>query len=251
MTPPTSLATSAVSCRRPPSPDRAAIASGGRFHAVYRHRASPVDLDDGPSGRILAAARLIFADRLYSGLTMDGLAAALGMSKKTIYAHFPSKEALIGALVEATGRTIRRRVGEVLADPNRDFAGRLEGVLAIVSTYLGLLTPPLVDDLARHAPQIVAAIDALKARNIPLVIGEVLRGGVTAGLVRDDIDIPFAVEFWLETIKGLHTPASLARTERTPRAVFDEAFALFLAALLTDRGRATLGSGRTAAPSAP
>ncbi len=135
----------------------------------------------------------------------------------------------------------------MLADPNGDFAERLEAVLAIVSTYLGLLTPALVDDLARHAPQIASAIDALKARNIPVVIGEVLRGGVAAGLVRDDIDIPFAVEFWLETIKGLHTPASLARTGRAPRAVFDEAFALFLAALLTDRGRTTLGPQRATA----
>ncbi|CAG4893300.1 hypothetical protein R69919_01623 [Paraburkholderia gardini] len=53
-----------------------------------------VDFDAGPSGRILAAAREILLRDGYSGLTMDGLTAAPGMSKKTLYVHFSSSTGL-------------------------------------------------------------------------------------------------------------------------------------------------------------
>jgi AcrR family transcriptional regulator len=74
-----------------------------------------VDLADDAAGRILRTAfELLIRDR-YSGVTMDALAYALGMSKKTIYAHFASKDAIVAALIEAIGATIRRRIGEVIA----------------------------------------------------------------------------------------------------------------------------------------
>ena len=45
------------------------------------------------SARIVAAARRYFLAHGFRGVTMDDLAAELGMSKKTLYAHFSSKAA--------------------------------------------------------------------------------------------------------------------------------------------------------------
>ena len=49
---------------------------------------------------ILRQARAHFFSHGYSQCTMDELAAELGMSKKTLYVHFSSKEALVRAVTD-------------------------------------------------------------------------------------------------------------------------------------------------------
>ncbi len=49
--------------------------------------------------QVVAAALVIFLDKGYYGARMDDIAAAAGMSKRTIYQMFASKEALFEALL--------------------------------------------------------------------------------------------------------------------------------------------------------
>ncbi|NJO82589.1 MAG: helix-turn-helix transcriptional regulator [Blastochloris sp.] len=51
--------------------------------------------------RINDAAWTLFTQRGYPQVTIDDIAAELGMSKKTLYAATPSEEALLHRLVQA------------------------------------------------------------------------------------------------------------------------------------------------------
>ena len=51
-------------------------------------------LDRAARQRIIRAAREHFLLHGFHNVTMDDLVEVLGMSKKTVYAHFPSKIAL-------------------------------------------------------------------------------------------------------------------------------------------------------------
>lgn len=195
-----------------------------------------VDFDDGPAGRILAAARDIVLRDGYSGLTMDGLTAVLGMSKKTLYVHFSSKDAMIAAIFAATGATIRRQVGELLDGPG-GFREKLAGTLRIVGDHVGSFRPAVLEDLQRFAPQLYDEINAIKARNIPVMLTRVLKLGVDQKMVRADVDVRFLIEYWLLVANGLHDPAILARARLTPRAAFDQAIDLFFAGALTPSGK--------------
>jgi TetR/AcrR family transcriptional repressor of mexJK operon len=50
-------------------------------------------------GEILAAGRKIFVSQGYLGASMDAVAAAAGMSKRTVYQYFADKESLFAAAV--------------------------------------------------------------------------------------------------------------------------------------------------------
>jgi AcrR family transcriptional regulator len=50
---------------------------------------------------ILNAARTVLGER--SDASMEDIAAAAGVSRQTVYAHFPSRDALIGTLLQAVG----------------------------------------------------------------------------------------------------------------------------------------------------
>ncbi|KOQ92535.1 TetR/AcrR family transcriptional regulator, partial [Pluralibacter gergoviae] len=50
--------------------------------------------------KVLAGAKSIFLARGYSAATTDMIQQAAGVSKSTVYAYYPNKEALFTAVVE-------------------------------------------------------------------------------------------------------------------------------------------------------
>ncbi len=82
--------------------------------------------------RILEAAIPLFNDR---GLkfTMDELAAALGMSKKTIYAAFPSKEKMLEEMVDYVFDFIGRDKAAILDDDTLPYLEKLRRVLTTLT----------------------------------------------------------------------------------------------------------------------
>ncbi len=209
----------------------------------------PIDFEDGPEGRILATAREILLSQRYSGLTMDGLAFALGMSKKTLYVHFKSKDAIASAIIAVTGATIRRQAQAFINGP-AEFAEKLESLLRLVATHLSVLRPDFLQDLQRFAPHLRRELEAMKERNIPLLFGRVLDIGVEQGMVRSDIEVRFLIEYWLQVIKGMHDPEVLRRTGLAPREAFEKAVELFFCGLLTPAGRVHSRWGRKKRPRA-
>jgi len=189
------------------------------------------------TARILQAAHTHLFSHGYNALTMDDLAHELGMSKKTLYVHFPSKDALIGHIIDLVGESLHARMEAVLSDPSLTFPQRLAGVVEVVGTTLAKASPTMLRDLQRFAPQIYQKIEQLRQKNIPYIFGRLIRDGIAAGKVRPDVDPAFATEFWLQAIRGLVQPETLDRTQLTPRQTFEKALNLFFSGLLTPAGR--------------
>lgn len=59
----------------------------------------PKDLEKREA--ILAAAKKLFPEHGFDGISMDAIAAEAGVSKLTVYSHFKDKEALFGETVRA------------------------------------------------------------------------------------------------------------------------------------------------------
>ena len=187
--------------------------------------------------RILEAARAHLFAYGYRALTMDALAHDLGMSKKTLYVHFPSKDAIITAIIDGIGESIRERMDAVLSNPRFNFSQKLCGVSDVVGSNLAKVSPGLLHDLQRFAPQLYQKIDDLRQRNVPYVFGRLIRAGLAEGKVRREVDPDFAVEFWLQAIRGLVHPAVLDRMQLTPRQTLEKAIHLLFGGLLSAAGR--------------
>ena len=193
--------------------------------------------EESATARILATAGRHLFTYGYNALTMDDLAHELGMSKKTLYLHFPGKDAIIGTIIDGIGRTIRAEMEAVLNDPGLSFVQKLRAVIDVVAPRLAQTSPAMLRELQRYAPRIHRKIDELRQKNIPYVFGRLFRAGITEGAVRADLDPDFAAQFWLQAIRGLTHPDTLAATHLTPRQTFEQALALFSGGLLTSAGR--------------
>ena len=168
---------------------------------------------------------------------MDELAHELGISKKTLYLHFPGKDAIVGVIIDDLGRSVRAAFDAVLGNPELTFTQKLQGVIDAAGNTMGRVNPVTLRDLQRFAPPLYQKIEDLRQKNIPLVFGRLIRAGIAEGKVRPDIDPDFATEYWLQAIRGLVQPATLERIGLTLRPTLAKALNLFFSGLLTPAGR--------------
>jgi AcrR family transcriptional regulator len=63
----------------------------------------------------LGAAHALFAERGFADVTMDEIAAAVGVTKPLLYNYFGNKERLYIACMERAGDSLIRTVGEAIA----------------------------------------------------------------------------------------------------------------------------------------
>ncbi|MGE5335771.1 MAG: TetR/AcrR family transcriptional regulator, partial [Nitrososphaerota archaeon] len=80
--------------------------------------------------RILAGAEKLFTTYGYSRVSMDELAAELGMSKKTLYKHFPTKEALLLQVIEAFYAQLNADIEAIRLDEALSFPEKMTRFIA-------------------------------------------------------------------------------------------------------------------------
>jgi AcrR family transcriptional regulator len=187
--------------------------------------------------RILSEARTLFFSRGYSAFTMDDLASSLGMSKKTLYVHFPGKDAMIRAIIDGFATEVRADTEALLANQSLRFAEKLRGFAQGMVERLSLLSPSILADLQAYAPDLHQHILNTRARNLPYVFGRFIEEGQLTGAVRDDVSPVFASEFFLHAMQTLMQADALKRLRLSPDTCFDHAIRLFFGGLLTASGQ--------------
>jgi AcrR family transcriptional regulator len=195
------------------------------------------------AARIAAAARRQFTALGFSRITMDDLADDLGMSKKTLYAHFPGKEALVSFMMEAKIAEVRKGMKALVEDESVPVLERAHRMMAFIVRQMSEVSPAFLRDLERHHPALFARMESVRAEILPQVWGKLLADGVSDGLVRRELDPAFVSEMVLTTIQGLLRPATLDRLQLPPHEVVDRVLTVVFNGILTPTGRKAYEKG--------
>jgi AcrR family transcriptional regulator len=83
--------------------------------------------------QMLSAARALFAERGYGAVTMDDVAAAVGVTKPLLYTYFGNKERLYLACMEPAANDLREAVARAVAESERPADALELGVQAFFS----------------------------------------------------------------------------------------------------------------------
>jgi AcrR family transcriptional regulator len=137
-------------------------------------------------------------------VSISAVAAAAGVSRPTVYAHFPDLERLLEALVE---RTVARTMAAIdSAEPNRGLAvDALRRLLAASWEELGHH-----EDIARASAADLSADAMRRAHHAArAVIGKLIERGRREGAFRTDIPVGWLVTSCLALI---HAGAEEVRT---------------------------------------
>jgi AcrR family transcriptional regulator len=210
------------------------------FMPMRNQPAQSIRPEPGPAAapaRILHHARARFFAHGYSSITMDELAADLGMSKKTLYVHFAGKDEIVAAIIDDVAAEIRADADALLADRRLTFAEKLRRFAGGMSDRLARLQPRTLRDLQRCAPGLYRRLEEVREKSIPHVFGRMVQEGQARGMVRTDLPAGFALEFFLHAVQGVLQPDVLDRLGLAPRQAIASSVDLFFRGLLTPAGR--------------
>jgi AcrR family transcriptional regulator len=190
--------------------------------------------------RIIAGARGHFFAHGFRGVTMDDLAQELGMSKKTLYANFPSKTALLQAVLDDKFRAVDEELRQVTSGDLPDIVSALRRLLISLQKQVQEIQPPFVRDIHRHAPEMFKLIQARRSKMIECHFGRVLSEGRRKRIIRKDIPTRLMIEILLGTIDSIMNPAKIMELDLTPDTALSTILMIFFHGVMVERNRPKL-----------
>lgn len=181
--------------------------------------------------RILAAAKACFLRSGFQGASMQHICAEAAMSPGALYRYFPSKEAIIAAIVEAD----RRSDAELLACMG-DRTTAVEGVLASALAYVHHVhesgNAPLFIEIRAESMRNPAVRQA-SLRCMETAAGMIrarLGAAIEAGEIRPVVGLDALVPMMMAAVDGV--AMSDLPNQRIPRAAVEAGIRAMVEALL-------------------
>lgn len=115
--------------------------------------------------------------------TIDHVAAQLGISKKTIYQYFSSKDVLITQVIEMALADVESQERDILANQEGDFAERIKDLMLLAPKKSGKTNDWVMEDIRQYRPQDWKRIEQFKYERM-LVMSEFLEKGIAQGIVQ-------------------------------------------------------------------
>jgi len=186
---------------------------------------------------LVEAARAHFFSHGFRSVTMDDLADELGISKKTLYAHFPSKIALLEAVLADKFASVEARLKEVTCTYPQDFSTALQELLSNTQRELDEIKPPFVRDMRQKAPHVFKMVERRRAELIERHFGKLFVEGQRTGMVRKDIPAKLMIEILLTMVQGIMNPPRMQELAMTPKEGFTGIIKIVLEGALTRKGQ--------------
>jgi len=187
--------------------------------------------------RIVEAARAHFFSHGFRSVTMDDLAEELGISKKTLYAHFPGKIELLEAVLADKFAGVEAKLKEATHSTPHDFPATLHALLANTQRELDEIKPPFVRDMRQKAPQVFKVIERRRAALIERSFGSLFLEGQRSGMVRKDVPVRLITEILLAMVQAIMNPAKMEELGMMPKEGFSGILKIVLEGALTRKGR--------------
>ncbi len=143
--------------------------------------------------RILDQAEIHLLDQGYRGMRVDELARGVGISKRTLYELFRTKEEMARDALERILGDLLVRIDRAI-DENDDQAEQLRLVIGMLGELFASARPPFYRDL-ESTPKLLELAAAAQLQTADR-IEQILRSGMASGRFRPDLD-PHCVRLML------------------------------------------------------
>ncbi|MBN2359460.1 MAG: TetR/AcrR family transcriptional regulator [Deltaproteobacteria bacterium] len=160
--------------------------------------------------QIIERARSEFISRGFNAVRIDDIAAALGMSKKTFYRHFASKEDLVRAVVVATMDGIFADAVEIIDGTGGAFA-KINALIEGITRRLAALSPGAPAELQRSFPAVFEEMMARRHKFLQRYVA-VIANGQRRREVRRDYSPQALCSATVAVIEALGQPSFFERS---------------------------------------
>ena len=168
-------------------------------------------------------------------VTMDDVAHHLGISKKTLYAHFSDKEDLVKGVMES----IARNKSVDLSVPQKMTVNAIEELFFYYKVQVQMIRdhkPSFVYDLKKYYPDLYKQFQEAKKKRILDSVQDNLIKGKREGLYRDDLDESVIARINMMRIEGIMNSGTFSFEEMISPDFFSEIFKYHVYGIVSDKG---------------
>ena len=157
---------------------------------------------------ILEHARNEFLARGFSKVTVDEIASQLGISKKTLYKSYPSKEELLRASLHSMMRSAGWELERIVSS-DRPLVEKLATAMMTMGTYLSKFRKESFIDLQRSAPTIWKELDKFRKEHIVTRLVAMVAQAKSENILRPEVNEEVVVQMLINSIQGIVNPEVL------------------------------------------
>jgi AcrR family transcriptional regulator len=189
--------------------------------------------------RILALMRDRMLQAGYSKVTLDELADELGISKKTLYKFFPSKDELALESIRFQFHEIEQEFSAIQASVG-SFTDKLQRIIFMMRERVSKISPVAMQDIRKHAPQLWTEIETLRRDHILKKLEVMIFHAREEGVLRPDVDERILVRILLASVEAVANPETLGVLSIPMHEVLHSIYRIIFEGALTEQARMEL-----------
>lgn len=177
--------------------------------------------------QILDSVHQVFTTKCISRYTMDDLSTQMGISKKTLYRFYPSRQ----DLVDHVCKRVSDEYELSMIPWDNAAAGNLEKLLGVISNVVGFckrISPEFFQDLRRHYPVQYIELNLKLEKTLTFRIQRLLEDGIPEGVFRSSLHPALVMSIWQQHLQKDFEYAARLVNDYSKDEVFRQAIYLFL-----------------------
>jgi AcrR family transcriptional regulator len=186
---------------------------------------------------ILSVVTAYFLKHGFSRVTTDELSQELGMSKKTLYKHFATKEDLLRECVQMMLHEFNVKMSTLLDDASLSVVEKLQRLVQTIAVQYARIGKTVFDDMRRSAPQIWKEIDEWRRHSIATDFRRFIHQGMESGVFRKDIPDILIVVIYSSLVEHVLSPERMIELPYSLHEVFEAIAKVQYEGILTEEGR--------------
>ena len=131
-------------------------------------------------------------------VSIDDICRELGMSKKTFYVYFPSKDDLVQAILHKHEQKVAHDLDNALSKRSITQVIVEWAKIAKTANKKDLKTPPMIYDLEKYYPQLSSSHKKVMRETAEKILVRFLKKGVSEGIFRAEIDVDVVAMMFLD-----------------------------------------------------
>ena len=195
----------------------------------------PIMTEFDISIRIRERAHDLFMQYGLRSVSMDDIANALGMSKKTIYQYYADKDELVEAVIDQELENTRR-ICETDRDTSANAVQEIFMAMEMVVEIFGPMNPSLLFDMEKYHPKAFSKFQKHKNDYLYNIIRENIKRGIREELYRPEIRVDVLSRYRLETMMLPFHPEFQNKLKSNMADLEEEFILHFLYGLATPKG---------------
>lgn len=191
--------------------------------------------------KILDTATGLFLDLGFKSVTMDDLADRMGISKKTIYAHFANKTELVKECTLGLFHKISHGI-ECICNVGKNPIEELYEIKKFAMHHLNNEKASPQFQLKKYYPEIYDTLHNKQYEVMKDCVVSNLTRGMDSGIYRANLDVDFVARIYFSGVTSLRDESLFPKETFPTDALMDSYLEYHLRGIVTPEGRSILNN---------